>query len=99
MGADGVAGLSGGAGEAIGAPVPMGENSVRGLGAARVDAADDLVAVSAERARQGERRRPELIRDCVSVSLDRLDRPGAAAADAADHLVCVSADGASRELR
>ena len=77
----------------------MGANGVEDLGAARVDAADDVVAVSAERARQGERRRPELIRDCVSVSLDRLDRPGAAAADAADHLVGVSADGASRELR
>ncbi len=76
----------------------MGANGGEDLGAARVDAADDVVAVGPECARQGERGRGELIRDCVSVPLDRLDGPGAAAADAADHLVGVGADGASREL-
>ena len=54
--------------------------------------------MSAERARQRERRSGKLIRDRVSMSLDRLDGSGAAAADAANHFVGMGADGVSREF-
>ena len=66
--------------------------------AAGVDAADDVVAVGAKGRRQRQRRLSKLIRDRVSVSLDRLDGSRAAAADASDHIVGMGSHGAPREF-
>ena len=63
-----------------------------------LNAADDVVAVGAKGARQRQRRISKLIRDRVSVSLDRFDGSRAAAADASDHIVGMGPHGAPREF-
>ena len=76
----------------------MGANGLENLCAAGVDAANDFVAMGAKGGRQSQRRDSKLIRDRVSVSLDRLDGSRAAAADASDHIVGMGAHGAPREF-
>ena len=76
----------------------MGANGVEDLAAAGLNTANDVVAVGAEGGRQPERGDSELIRDLVSVSLDRFDGSRAAAADASDYIVSMGPHGAPREF-
>ena len=76
----------------------MGANGVEDLAAAGVNTANDVVGVGAKGGRQPQRCDSKLIRDLVSVSLDRFHGSRAAAADASDHIVGMGPHGAPREF-
>src|ERR1700722_4031688 len=76
----------------------MGANGVEDLAAAGVNTANDVVAVGAKGGRQPQRCDGKLIRDLVSVSLDRFDGSRAAAADASDLIVGMGSLGAPCEF-
>ena len=94
MGADRGASRNGRLGQRSRRDVALCPDRIDGLGAARGDAADDVVGVGADRAGHRERSLGELRGDAVSVLLDRIDRLGAARGDAADDVVGMGADRA-----
>src|ERR1700722_7795522 len=76
----------------------MGANGVEDLAAAGVNTVNDVVGVGAKGGRQPQRCDSKLIRDLVSMSLDRFHGSRAAAADASDHIVGMGPHGAPCEF-